>query len=169
MTTNEQALGDLLAAIARLHAAQDEDEQRRALNEALSCLYRLRERLVAGHPRAKAYFAAAVRPGPPEGRLLEAIVHVRGRGDHDYSRDVAPAMAPLHPGPDVLPSPRLFPGANLCWRPRRELKHDLGEPRDGEPPADVAEKAAWYDEHLSGQPVLVTLEATLTFLRREIG
>lgn len=65
-TTYADAVGDLDAAIERLRLARwaDEAEQRRALNEAMGCVYRLRnqvQNLVADLDRY--YSMASEDPG----------------------------------------------------------------------------------------------------------
>ncbi|WP_217615965.1 hypothetical protein [Cellulomonas sp. GbtcB1] len=120
-TTYADAVGDLDAAIDRLRLARwaDEAEQRRALNEAMGCVYRLRNRvqlLVADLDR---YYSMADQHVPA--RIVEAIVLVRGAGEHDFLRDVEPPCSVRVPGSVHVPEQEL-----VCRRPELVLARPLG-------------------------------------------
>lgn len=159
-TTYADAVGDLDAAIERLRLARwaDEAEQRRALNEAMGCVYRLRnqvQNLVADLDR---YYSMADQQVPV--RIVEAIVLVRGAGEHDFMRDVEPRARYAYFGPRTFPSRNLFADdRNLYWRARSDLTYDLTA-RDRKYGPRLAR---YYDEHLDGFLVLDTLDAARAF------
>lgn len=159
-TTYADALGDLDAAIDRLRLARsaDEAEQRRALNEAMGCVYRLRNRvqlLVADLDR---YYSMADQH--VLARVVEAIVLVRGAGEHDFLRDVEPCARFAYLGSRTFPSSNLFADdRNLYWRARSDLAYDLTA-RDRRHGPSLAQ---FYDDHLAGYLVLDTLHAARSF------
>lgn len=158
MTTFEEALGDFDSALARHKQARWAEDvvaaQRRTLNDVMGCMYRLRnywsERL------GLRYFELVAESHA--GRLTEALVLVRGAGDHDFSRDVAPRQRYAYPGPRTFPSPNLFlDDRNLYWQARQELEYDLSE-------RDRHGRVADYDELVAGFLVPGTLDAARHFL-----
>ena len=162
MTSIEEANGDLDNAIHQMRRASrsDVNAQRRTLNEAMACLYRLRNHRIA---RANGGYWALVN-ADPAGQLVEAIVLVRGAGDHDFSRDVAPCTRYAYPGPRTFPSEDLYPDEfNRYWRPREALEYDLAA-RDK---VHGEKLARYYDEHLANYLVLNTLTSARYFLVAE--
>ncbi|MDM8085142.1 hypothetical protein QUV83_10230 [Cellulomonas cellasea] len=158
--TYADVFGDLDAAIRRLRMARRTDaaEQRRALNEAMGCVYRLRNRVVELVDDRGRYRQIVSRD--LTGRIVEAIVLVRGAGEHDFMRDVEPRARSAYPGPRTFPSYNLFPDDhNLYWRDRSELGYDLTS-RDAQ---NGPRLAGYYDAHLAGYLVLDTLEAARGF------
>jgi hypothetical protein len=101
--------GDLNAAFQRLlNSGSVPDEERRALRDALACLYELREHRIQS---ASDYFDSTKTSRA--GRVTEGIVWLRGRKTHAASARPEPRGVPLYPGDSVYPSEFLFPGANL--------------------------------------------------------
>lgn len=158
MSTFEEALGDSDSALVRHKQARWAEDvvaaQRRTLNDVMGCMCRLRN-----------YWSKRLGPRYFElvadshaGRITEALVLVRGAGDHDFSRDVAPHQRYAYPGPRTFLSPNLFPGdRSLYWRARQELDYDLSE-------RDRHGRVADYDELVAGFLVPDTLDAARHFL-----
>lgn len=131
--------------------------QCRALNDATACLYRLRNYRL--RRCGKAYWELAEASGA--GQLVEAVVLVRGAGDHDFSRDVVTRHADAYPGGRTYPSDNLHPGGhNLFWRLRSDLEYDLAAQDEENGPRN----ARHYDEHLGDVLVLDTLTWARPFL-----
>ena len=157
MTSYDDALDDLDAALARAKEARwAEDyltEQRRSFNEVMGCIYRLRNHLCEADRGAYWRSVDQCRGG----RVVEAIVLVRGATDHDFSRDVAPRTGYAYPSERLFPSPNLYlDDRNLFWRRREDLDHDLSA-------RDSHRRVADYDEHLADFLVLDTLEDARAF------
>jgi len=160
VTSLADAIGDFDNAIDQMrHAARtDAAAQRRVLNDAMACRYRLRNHRMERFGR-NGYWRFA--DATPAGQLVEAIVLVRGAGEHDFSRDVGPRTGYAFLGPRTFPSEDLYPDEyNRYWRPRAELEYDLvaRDPRHG------LKLAGYYDHHLADYLVLETLESARSYL-----
>jgi hypothetical protein len=94
----DDLIADLDAAIDRLARAigQDAVEQRRALREALACLYELRAyREGRRGPERDAYHARA--KSFEAGKTTEGMVWLRGKMVHRLTENVAPEEQDLYP------------------------------------------------------------------------
>jgi hypothetical protein len=160
VTSLKDASGDFDDAIDQMRNAPrtDATAQRRVLNNVMACLYRLRNYRMERCGRSE-YWRLA--DATASGQLVEAIVLVRGAGEHDFSRDVGPRTGYAYPGPRTFPSEDLHPDEyNRYWRPRAELEYDLAA-RD---PKYGLKLAGYYDKHLADYLVLETLESARSFL-----
>jgi hypothetical protein len=160
-------INDCKAAFDRLLRAQDADEQRRALHDALENLYALRC-YREGETKASrtAYWqrAGACRSG----RVTEGVILLRGEMMHNITKwhapqGPAPRKKPLYPGPNTYPGNFTFPGSNLTWLHPTEMRDPLS-PKvlgDSRYPAYMADVA--------GRPVLETLHTAREFLVNDPG
>lgn len=164
MGSELETIEDLDAAIERVHRAPDDDavQIRRALREALACLYELREyRAGASRAQRQAYYARA--ESDPKGRVTEGVMFVRAKESHALGYDSQPEERGLYPGADTFPGEHTYPGSNLVWLAADELHNP--------PPADPRDKEtrAAYESHVAGQPVLESLHAARDFLADDSG
>lgn len=161
MASLHDLLTDFDASLTRLSEADQEDELRRALNEALSVLYSLREN--QKREAGGSYFES-IRSGAPEGRVTEGLVGVRALATHNFAKAVEPRSAMLYPGVNVLPGHEVFPGESLQWLPL----HELG-PESADLLREKKEQGRYYEDLVSGRPVLSTLLDARRFVRGESG
>lgn len=158
----EQALGDLDAALDRFKDARwTRDfiaEQRRALADALSQLYSLREHLL--HSLGKGpYFVLAAQLGRP-GLVTEGISLIRGARVHDVLTAPGSRTGFAYPGERLYPSSNLFADErNVFWVPRSQMSTDIAARESAASPRPEA-----YDEHVAGFLVADTLDTARAFL-----
>jgi hypothetical protein len=156
-----QALGDLVSdfdvAVDRLRRAApaDSTEQRRALRDALACLYELREYRENVSGGKQGYWTTAA--SCEEGQVTEGIVCLRGKMVHELIR-AEPQIRPLAPSNNLYPSDDLAPGANLTWLQPGEMANPP-QPRSSRDPGPT-----YYANVVAGRPVLPTLAMARRFL-----
>lgn len=152
-------LDDYDASLTRLSEADQEAELRRALNEALSVLYVIRENIKGQIGPA---YLEGVRSGAAEGRVTEGLVGVRAVATHHFTKSVEPRAAMLYPGVKVFPGHEVFPGVSLQWLPVEELA-----PESAELLRLKKDQGGYYSELLAGRPVISTMLDARIFVRGE--
>jgi len=137
--------------------------ERRALRNALACIYELRAHREGpwGSEEKKAYYPRA--KASRDGLVTEGIVWVRGKMTHRLTEARSPSAQPLLPGPNTFLGEHTFPGSNIVWRPSTEITSQTGG-SDTE-----VERRGFYEDYVAGQPVLEGLHAAREFLVNDPG
>jgi len=163
-TTVQDMLGDFEAAIQRLRDADDTTEERRALNEAINCLYMLRSHFEGKTKQEKdAYYATA--DASTDGRVSEGLSLLRGRMVHDFTSPLTPKATPLVPGKHLYTSPDLLTGENLSWlRGDSDVEDELVDKTRSSYKYDVV-RFSYYKPLVGGHPVLQSLGQALDFFK----
>jgi hypothetical protein len=163
VTAITAAVGDLDAAIERLERAQatpasaPDDEQRRALDETLTCLFRIRDvRKGKGAARTNSYIAAA--DGCSAGQTTEGLVVARNTRLHELTHAIAPGSKGLFPGLNTFPGRHTFPGFALTWLRTSEMDPTIATALQAKP------TYRYYDAAVAGLPVLQTVQTARAFL-----
>lgn len=160
MATLSDVLDDFDASLTRVSEADQEDELRRALNEALSVLYALRENLK--NQIGTGAYLDSVRSGSPVGRVTEGLVGVRAVATHNFTKSVEPRTAMLYPGVNVYPGHEVFPGVSLQWVAFEDLS-----PESAELLRQKKDQGGYYRDHLAGRSVMSTMLEARLFVRGE--